>query len=345
MCACEALPAGLPARIDFEARSDRDWRRRLQKVKRDDANPDDDTDGGALSEFWERAVHFFTSCSITKQSDRLKALQGIADLVYDAHGKYLGHWYKSQGLWENILVWELPWTVSDGQTPTRPTHDDQLPGKNQDEKERELSFPSWSWASIRDASVDTSTCLPDEEFLDEQFQDDKFQDRPLFLAKPKIHTPSPSPPGMPPPKPRLVMDCPVGRGWMGNKDGHPTLGLDSEAPAFAKIDLFPDLQKKTPQDSEQEFLILAVTREPAPPYYNGEVIYRTTRIGLTESDYQYTGFGLMLSIKTASPFTYERTGVVKFTLDAKSWEGMRQACGGDPDKSWSDLPRKLIEVI
>lgn len=140
-CACEALPNGLPTRLDAAARYDREWRGRLQRLGSGSSANDGGLHGGEF-EFWKRAVHFFTSCRITKYSDKLKAIQGVPDLMGNAQRQYAGQWFAHQGLWVQNLVCELSWKMPDGQTASRPTKDIQLDGKNLTEQQRELSFPS-----------------------------------------------------------------------------------------------------------------------------------------------------------------------------------------------------------
>jgi hypothetical protein len=326
MSACESLPVCLPAQIDSAARYDREWRLRLQTVGNNAVG------GAGLMQFWERALHFFTNCAITKQSDKLIAIQGIADLINQSQGQNSGQWCDNQGLWAQSLVWELPWTVSEGQSASRPTHDVQLPGQNLNERDLRLSFPSWSWASIKDAAVDISRCRPIAGC----------EENNLFLAIPEIYTPSASNTANPSPKSkaRLAVLCPVGRGWMHSDGRHLTLGEGKSA----AVQIFPDMENTIPLESEHGFLILSVDRS-LKQHGNGRVYTLPVR-PIPEASYEYSGFGLMVNKKPESRRTYERTGVVRFILDANGWKEICQVCESDSDKIVEGiLPLTRVEII
>ncbi|KAK8074110.1 hypothetical protein PG994_005009 [Apiospora phragmitis] len=138
LSACEAIPAGLPAVLDEgQTATDRHWRERLQvsaaasspktggRVMRIIGTADD-----SLPAFWAAAVLFYTSCDITRQSDRLRAVWGIAKLVRDAEREEFG-----AGLWEQGLAQQLAWRVLGG-------------GGSLVAEDRTHDFPSWSWAAV-----------------------------------------------------------------------------------------------------------------------------------------------------------------------------------------------------
>lgn len=130
MSGCEALPCGLPHPLDNDAATDRHWRGRLQMAsdlrQAPLAGPDDDS----LELFWKTAVSKYTSCNLTKGSDKLTAIWGIAKLLRDVLEEEYG-----AGLWEHGLEEQLAWRVAECILDTRP---DELRQK-----------PSWSWASMK----------------------------------------------------------------------------------------------------------------------------------------------------------------------------------------------------
>lgn len=127
LSACEALPNGLPRPMDTSAGPDRHWKGRLQLEGDEDvAGPNDQP----LSTFWQTAVRKYTRCNITKRSDKLIAIRGIAKLVKDRMGVEYG-----EGLWEGNLEDQLAWRVAECQLVERPITEGR-------------KIPSWSWASM-----------------------------------------------------------------------------------------------------------------------------------------------------------------------------------------------------
>ena len=63
-----------------------------------------------MEDFWKPAVKNYTSCNLTKQSDKRMAGWGIAKLVRDSLES--GEEY-SAGMWEHHLEEQLAWTVAD----------------------------------------------------------------------------------------------------------------------------------------------------------------------------------------------------------------------------------------
>lgn len=129
LSACETLPGEIPAVLQNQAATDRHWRERLQDTALM-IPPISGTANHSLEAFWSSAVLSYTSCNITKQSDKLKALWGIAKLVRDALSEEYG-----AGLWEPELHQQLAWRVVDWEKSVRT-------------KDLDLGFPSWSWPSV-----------------------------------------------------------------------------------------------------------------------------------------------------------------------------------------------------
>ncbi|KAF1959260.1 HET-domain-containing protein [Byssothecium circinans] len=134
LSACEALPSGLPSPMDSTARPDRRWRGRLQEQE-EGGRPVAGANDDSIDEFWRTAVRKYTKCALTKGSDKLVAMWGIAKLVRDAKGVEY-----AAGLWEQNLEDQLTWRVKECTLRERPS----------DSKEWNLErdIPSWSWASM-----------------------------------------------------------------------------------------------------------------------------------------------------------------------------------------------------
>ena len=83
---------------------------------------------------WRTMVGIYSTCDLTKESDRLIAMSGIAKRFQEVDGDtYLA------GLWRRALHTDLSWhTDTDKGTPFR---------------RNEAYAPSWSWASIRSGGV------------------------------------------------------------------------------------------------------------------------------------------------------------------------------------------------
>jgi Heterokaryon incompatibility protein (HET) len=96
-----------------------------------------------LAEAWARVVKMYTSASLTRSSDKLVALQGIAARAQEHFGgRYLA------GLWQrndDDMLWSLLWFVESGD-------------KNRQAPEK-YRAPSWSWANV-DGRIEMSTPDP-----------------------------------------------------------------------------------------------------------------------------------------------------------------------------------------
>jgi hypothetical protein len=84
---------------------------------------------GEMQQRWCFLVSAFSFLKLTKPSDRLPAIQGIAENMLPLRkGRYLC------GLWEDNLIYSLAWTIIKNQrADSRPT---------------QWRSPSWSWASV-----------------------------------------------------------------------------------------------------------------------------------------------------------------------------------------------------
>ncbi|CZR64695.1 uncharacterized protein PAC_14594 [Phialocephala subalpina] len=85
----------------------------------------------AWKDYWRKLVRDYTSCQMSYDSDKWRAISGLATEVQRQSGKKLIY-----GLWKDHLLDELLWTAPE-------------PGKRLEMKEtRETQAPSWSWISI-----------------------------------------------------------------------------------------------------------------------------------------------------------------------------------------------------
>lgn len=133
--ACEAIPCGLPQPLDTIAATDRHWRGRLQETTSLGKSPFSGANGDSVGEFWKSSVLKYTSCDLTKQIDKTKAIWSVAKIVRDAlpsNEEYGG------GMWEQALEEQLAWRVADVKRSERMS---ELQWRN----------PSWSWASVKGA--------------------------------------------------------------------------------------------------------------------------------------------------------------------------------------------------
>jgi hypothetical protein len=78
-------------------------------------------------DWWFKLVDAYTKCQLTKETDRLMALSGIAQRVQRATG-----WSYVAGLWKEHIMFGLRWQTT-------------MPAVN---RKRTYVAPSWSWASV-----------------------------------------------------------------------------------------------------------------------------------------------------------------------------------------------------
>ncbi|KAI1372074.1 heterokaryon incompatibility protein-domain-containing protein [Hypoxylon crocopeplum] len=124
--ACEAFPTGLPRDFHHGA---------TYKARRAADGLDIASDLSSLQtalDAWNAVLASYTSASLTRQSDRLPALSGVAkDMQNVLKSKYLA------GLWEICLLYQLLWRL-----------------EGPDRADTETSgAPSWSWASTAGAVI------------------------------------------------------------------------------------------------------------------------------------------------------------------------------------------------
>ncbi|KIM95273.1 hypothetical protein OIDMADRAFT_72138, partial [Oidiodendron maius Zn] len=83
---------------------------------------------GSPMKRWSSLVDEYSACLLTKPSDKLVALSGVAD----RYSEILNDTYVA-GLWQSQLPWNLMWYVQQGQEAKRA---------------ETYRAPTWSWASI-----------------------------------------------------------------------------------------------------------------------------------------------------------------------------------------------------
>ncbi|KAK6827656.1 heterokaryon incompatibility protein [Apiospora arundinis] len=142
--ACEVLPGGLPWQLDATSSSERYWRERLQLLQKKQQDHAGASTAAPLKlfgsadvsfeSFWKEAVRNYTSCNLTRNTDRLLAIWGVAKLVRDQFRLDNETEDYGVGLWSSQLCEQLAWRAQDPSQARRPP---------------ELwRWPSWSWASM-----------------------------------------------------------------------------------------------------------------------------------------------------------------------------------------------------
>lgn len=120
------------AQLEYERGSQPPWHRhhRLANV----ARPAPSDLPGAIK-WWEAVVHLYMERELTKPSDKLPALSGLAQLRKEARGGiYLA------GLWQDSLIHDLCWyNILNNQVPI---------SGGVSRRPVEYRAPSWSWASL-----------------------------------------------------------------------------------------------------------------------------------------------------------------------------------------------------
>ncbi|KAK0287551.1 hypothetical protein LTR91_003005 [Friedmanniomyces endolithicus] len=131
--ACESMPGGVPRAIGDAGREELQWRQLVMRTQQ--PNRLVPREQAELQRVWKAAVENYTRCQLTKGTDKLVALAGIAAVV----GRVSGEKYIA-GMWQTELIQQLSWRVvgcrgSDGSPSKR-----QQPG--------DYRGPSWAWASV-----------------------------------------------------------------------------------------------------------------------------------------------------------------------------------------------------
>ena len=138
MEASESFPSGIPESPDPMTFIVRTGLKRLYSAIRygyqtaaNKMSSDSRLDGYA---YWDGIVDVYTRCSLTRQSDKLIALSGMAkEMSIVLNDKYLA------GLWEKNLPYQLLWSIAKPLTDNKgnPCFRPQI-----------YQAPTWSWASM-----------------------------------------------------------------------------------------------------------------------------------------------------------------------------------------------------
>ncbi|KAK1059820.1 hypothetical protein LTR74_012337 [Friedmanniomyces endolithicus] len=131
--ACESMPGGVPRAIGDAGREELQWRQLVMRTQQ--PNKLVPREQAELQRVWKAAVENYTRCQLTKGTDKLVALAGIAAVVGGVSGEKC-----IAGMWQTELIQQLSWRVvgcraSDGSPSKR-----QEPG--------DYRSPSWAWASV-----------------------------------------------------------------------------------------------------------------------------------------------------------------------------------------------------
>lgn len=158
VAACETMPNGIPALIHSAGQEELQWRRLIQQSRenklRDLLSSEQDTSSTArgelsnndqieLQEVWRDAVKNYTSCNITNTGDKLPAIAGLAQVMFDCcQEEYIA------GLWGtgDDLVAQLGWRVKDCKNV------EGRPARRQ--RKHEYRAPTWAWPSVVDGIVE-----------------------------------------------------------------------------------------------------------------------------------------------------------------------------------------------
>ena len=97
-----------------------------------------EVDDQHLLHFWRYIIQHYSRCGLTKRSDKLAAVQGIAHSIQKRLPEDLKPYY--WGVWEGDLPFGLLWF----------SHQGREDGTSDD---RNIEFPSWSWASVSNPIV------------------------------------------------------------------------------------------------------------------------------------------------------------------------------------------------
>lgn len=342
--ACEAFPRGIPRQLDSMAAVDRQGRARLLRLI---LSHEDGQDVLLSGRFWQEAVRSYTSCTLTKHSDKLTAMWGVAKLVGDADRKRYG-----VGLWEgegggggelvDQLRWRIIATVDDnrrrGQRGTRRENKMRKDGRG-------FMIPTWSWASVADGTV--SWAGRGLTSLDETFyvaKDHLGHDLTLKLAmataldsadEPEMATTILDIQGLfgacvlrrIPGSSEATMHFELADGKTRRPGADPTPGMIN---VRVILDTLHSLE--TSARRHHNFLLLAATCNVEEEYDERGFIFRAP--GDERQPMVYSGFGLILARRSgAYSGVYQRVGLFQLEeVKADEWATLCRACGFDFDK-------------
>lgn len=308
--ACETFPEGLPAQLDGSARIDRRWRAWL-------GAPTPEARGNMnVDTFWSAAVSAYTGNDLTFHKDKLSAVQGVGNIVAEAMHEAWGDWHA--GLWSTRLENQLAWTVVHPAEASRPVS----------QAGEALKFPSWSWTSIQGQVRTAQLWAPLTIYSVENHTGEGVAFASVENAKGNLAS-----------RDVLALRCHVGQGVLKQQQGHDRLILEVGGASNGDdsfIQVFPDTVIK--MDTKLQFLILFVSREPAKlRTADGYEILRVIDEDDPETEFTYSGLGLLIEPVASKPGYYVRLGVIKFSeLNEQDWRQVRGACNEPRDGKGCD---------
>ncbi|ETS73429.1 hypothetical protein PFICI_15034 [Pestalotiopsis fici W106-1] len=308
--ACETFPAGLPTQLDGTARIDRRWRAWLgapSPEARQNMN---------IDTFWSSAVSAYTGNELTFHKDKLSAIYGVGNIVAEAMQEGWGDWVA--GLWSTRLENQLAWTVIDPAEATRP----------KSQAGESLTFPSWSWTSIKGQVRTAQIWAPLTIYTAENHAGESVAFAKIDETKGNLVSPD-----------ALALRCHVGNGTLKQQQGHDRFILEvgcANTSHDSFIQVFPDTILTT--GTSFQFLILFVSKEPAKlRTADGREILRAIDEDDPATEFTYSGLGLLIEEGGFKPGCYERLGVIKFSeLNEQDWQQVRRACNEQSDGKGCD---------
>lgn len=122
------MPEGFPRILDETPRAEREYMKLLSRPDTVCDNPLT-WDTSRFYDAWRSIAHEFSSCELTRSSDKLPAIEGVVKAISHATGDEY-----CTGLWTKDLVEQLAWKV--GTDSTRLRH------------RIKSHAPSWAWPSV-----------------------------------------------------------------------------------------------------------------------------------------------------------------------------------------------------
>lgn len=131
LTACESYPKGVPPNLEIQEAPRDILYDALHHVR---SGTKDEYPPGVLQELWQGIVQRYASCGLTRSSDKLVALGGLAGAMQRAfNDQYCA------GLWRSCIIRQLSWDTSYWPWNIKSTP-----------RPRPYRAPSWSWASVDD---------------------------------------------------------------------------------------------------------------------------------------------------------------------------------------------------
>ena len=148
--ACESAPKGLPLLVGNKIEDELEWRRLAHRPNSAEARSS--ADKVKLQEIWDAAVATFSSCELTKKTDKLVAIASLAKVMRNAfderyvaglwqHVKQMEHGTAEYKLAEQDFAEQLAWRVQGCKTADGAASRRQRPPEF-------YRAPSWAWPSV-----------------------------------------------------------------------------------------------------------------------------------------------------------------------------------------------------